>query len=408
MKSRKVLANLLVTALIFMLFSAFMTLNVSAAPYAEYTIVPDNKTIILATDFDSGVYGKAPADGNKDIRPDEDVNTEFGGSAFGGNIGWIATGDWVQYTVNVAQDGKYRVEVWIASDSDSPGGVKLYYNDVEVGTSENSVKNGWQNYELYFVADVDMTAGECVLKTEYTGGINISGIEITPLQENGIPIWIPVEHKIKSFGKNTIRAVDFDPGVYNKAEADGNKDIRPDEAVNTEVGGSEFGGNIGWIAAGDWVQYTVDVQRDGKYLFEAWIASEADAPGGVIIYCDDEEVGLSDNSAKNGWQEYALYTVGEANMTAGEHVIKVEFTGGVNFSGFEVNRTGDMEVPEEPVVTEEDDEIIDDNTTDENSVPDAITDVDDSNNMMLIIILIAAVVVIAVIVIIVINKKKNK
>jgi hypothetical protein len=408
MRSGKLLAKTLAAVLIFMLFSTLITLNVSAEPYKEYTIVPDNRTTIVATDFDSGVYGKAPADGSKDIRPDEDVNTEVGGSEYGGNIGWIAKGDWVQYTVNVAQDGKYRVEAWLASDTDPTGGVKLYYNDVEAGTSENSAREGWQVYNLYFVADVEMTAGTAVLKTEYTGGINIAALEITPLGENGNPIWIPAEHKIKSFGKNIIKAVDFDPGVYGKAPADGgSKDIRPDEEVNTEIGESEFGSNIGWIAAGDWVQYTVDVQRDGKYTFEVWLASDADPTGAAKVYVDDQEAGTSPLSAKNGWQAYELYPAGEINMTKGEHVIKVEFTGGVNYSALEVNRTGDIEVPETEPPAEESPETVAEEVPAEGESETAADD-GGSDNTMLIILLAAIAVVVVVVVIVVIVRKRKK
>ncbi len=410
MKSKKALVSLFATALIFMLLSALMTVNISAEPFKDYTIVPDNKTIIMATDFDSGIYGKAPASGSKDIRPDEDVNTEIGGSDFGGNIGWIAAGDWVQYTVNVAKDGKYRVEAWIASDADPTGAVKLYYNDQEMGTSEDSARDGWQIYDLYFVADVEMTAGKCVLKTEFTGGINVSALEITPLGANGNPIWIPVENKIKSFGKSIIKAVDFDPKAYKKTPSDGSKDIRQDEDVNTEIGSSEFGGNISYIAAGDWVQYSVNVQRDGKYKFEAWLASDADPTGAVKLYCDDKEVGTTPNSAKNGWQSYELYSAGEINITAGDHVIKAEFTGGVNFSALEVTRTGDIEVPEETTLPAEDNTVTggDKAPADSDSGTDIAGENDSGNTALIVILVVAAVVVVAVVVIVVINKNKKK
>lgn len=405
MKSRKVLTKLLVTAFIFMLLSTFITVNVSAEPYVDNLIVPDNKSIIVATDFDSGVYKKAPADGSKDIRPDEEVNTEIGGSDFGGNIGWIAKGDWVQYTVYVEQDGIYRIQAWLASDADPTGAVKLYYNDQEVGTSEKSAKEGWQEYSLYFIADVEMAAGKCVLKTEFTGGLNISALEIIPLGANGNPIWIPVEHKISSAGKNIIKAVDFDPKVYNKAPVDGSKDIRPDEEVNTELSDNEFGSNIGYITAGDWVQYTVKVQRDGKYEFEAWLASDADPTGAVKIYCDDKEVGTSPNSDKNGWQAYDVYPVGETEITAGDHIIKVEFTGGVNFSAFKMTRTGDIGGTQE---TSADEKVGSDDAS--TAQTDAKTGESDGNGMMVIILLIVgvAIVVAAVVVAAVKNSKKSK
>ena len=137
----------------------------------------------------------------------------------------------------------------------------------------------------------------------------------------------------------TIVATDFDSGIYGKAAADGSKDIRPDEEVNTEVGGSEFGGNIGWIGAGDWVQYTIDVAVSGVYRVEGWLASDADPTGSLKVSVGGEEVGTSANCDKNGWQDYSLYTVGNVYLAAGTQVITAEFpNGGVNFAALEFTR----------------------------------------------------------------------
>lgn len=132
-------------------------------------------------------------------------------------------------------------------------------------------------------------------------------------------------------GATTINAVDFDSGTYFESNAsDGSHDIRPDEDIQTEVGGSEFGGNIGWTAAGEWVQYTVNVESAGRYKFEVWLASDADPTGGLALYCDGAAIGTSDGPPKDGWQSYTLMPVGEIDMSAGTHVIKAEWPNGNN------------------------------------------------------------------------------
>jgi hypothetical protein len=206
---------------------------------------------------------------------------------------------------------------------------------------------------------------------------------------------------IRKKDTNIIKAIDFDPGKYNKAPVtDGSKEIRPNEEVNTEKGGSEFGGNICSTAAGDWVQYTVNAQTNGKYKFDAWLASDADPTGAVTVYCDDIKVGTSENSAKKGWQAYELYPAGEIDMTRGEHIIKVEFTGGVNFSALEVTRTGDITEPAETA---------ENNADTGKEAPAAGTAVaSDGNGMLLILVIIAVVIVVIAVVVAVIVKKKNK
>jgi hypothetical protein len=44
--------------------------------------------------------------------------------------------------------------------------------------------------------------------------------------------------------------------------------------------------------------------------------------------------------------------VGETDVTAGEHVIKVEFTGGCNFAALELARVGDIPADEPPPAAE--------------------------------------------------------
>lgn len=172
--------KLFATALAAILMISMLSMSVCAEPYTEIKIGP-GKTTIEATDFDTGEgnYGKAPASGNKDIRPDEEVNTEYGGSGFIGNIGWIAAGDWVQYTVIVEQDGTYKIDAWLATDNDNCGGVKVYYDGNEIGTSPDVEKWGWQDYDLYTVGEVDMTAGTHILKVEFLGGLNFPALEIS-------------------------------------------------------------------------------------------------------------------------------------------------------------------------------------------------------------------------------------
>jgi hypothetical protein len=163
--------------------------------------------------------------------------------------------------------------------------------------------------------------------------------------------WVKPDLKIGG-GKTIINAIDFDSGVYFESNAaDGNHECRPAEDVQTEVGKSEFGGNIGWTAADEWVQYTVKVDAAGKYGFNAWMASDAGTPGTIQVFVNDVLVGETANSLKRGWQDYDLYPVGAIDLAAGTSVIKVLFpNGNMNFSALEINADGSLApVPAAPV-----------------------------------------------------------
>jgi len=174
-------------------------------------------------------------------------------------------------------------------------------------------------------------------------------VTVTDNVLQGAPAWVAPNIKIGG-GTSIIKATDFDSGVYGKAPADGAKDIRPNEEVNTENGAGkaeEVGGNIGWIGKGDWVQYTVNVDAAGTYGFSAWIASDASPTGNVEVYVNDKLVGASEKSLKQGWQAYSLFPVGNIDLAAGKNVVKVVFpAGGLNFCALEVVSGGiDIEAP---------------------------------------------------------------
>lgn len=183
-----------------------------------------------------------------------------------------------------------------------------------------------------------------------------------------IPLMVSAEDADTSLkitdGVTVIEATDFDAGKYYESNAaDGSHNVRTDEEVQTEfcgdsyvgredVNGSEIG-NIGWTAADEWVQYTVNVEKSGIYEIDAWVASGSGEPGAVEISIDGTVIGAA-QSSNDGWQNYSKVSVGTAEITEGTYVIKALFpTGGINFQALEFNRIGRIpvvykELTEEP------------------------------------------------------------
>ena len=409
------------------------TFPVMAEPFKEI-IIGGGETVIEAVWFDSGegnYYEANPEAGNHDIRPDEEVqtydyniNNDYVGGREGENmscIGWIEAEEWVQYTVVCETAGMYDLGMWGGTGGNG-GDAVFSCGRREIGSVfvENNGE-GWQDYAFYPVGQFHMVKGTNVIKVEFPdGGLNFESFLITFVEarEDAPPIvWAPKNFNIGS-GKTTITATDFDPGAANYGKggnpADGELTLRPEEGVNTQYNDEQFGGNIGWIAGGDWVQYTVTVQRDGVYKFDAWLASDADPTGGVKVSCDGEEIGTSPDSARDGWQVYALYPVGEAPIAAGEHVIKVEFTNGLNFSALEVARTGDIpaDEPEPPPAADNGDagdsgdgEAANDGA--EGGAAQADDKEDGEFNALPFIIIGAVLVVVVIIIIVLVAKKKT-
>jgi len=401
---------------------------VAAEPYKDI-VVGEGETVIPAAWFDGGegnYYKVDPEAGNKDIRPDEGVATHdydkqggfVGGRAESGLscIGWIAAEEWVQYTIRCEVAGVYNLGMWGGA---GPGGeVKFSRGGRTIGSvyvEDNG--GGWQDYALYDAGNFHMPKGTHVIRVDFLdGGINFESFVLTLVEarEDAPPVvWVPKNFSVTS-SKTLVTATDFDPGVYGKAPADGFKELRPDEDVNTQYcDNGQFEGNIGWIGAGDWVQYTVDFQRPGMYKFDAWIASDAPEPGNVAIYLDGKPVGESPDSNKDGWQTYSLFPVGEAvAIEEGSRIIKVEFPkGGLNLAAFEITRTGDIPVETEPPPAEDKGggaEGADVGDGDAAPTAEELGDDEGGGNMVLIIIIGAAVVVVVVAIIVLVATKKKK
>ncbi len=107
------------------------------------------------------------------------VNTENTGDAGGGlNVGYIDTGDWMDYNVNVAASGTYTVNFRIAAPS-AGGQLQLRKSD---GTVLNTVTipqtGGWQTWAT-ISSTANLSAGNQVLRIICTGSVqwNINWFE---------------------------------------------------------------------------------------------------------------------------------------------------------------------------------------------------------------------------------------
>lgn len=162
-------------------------------PFAEL-IIPG---IIHATDYDMGIAGEAYYDtdlatyhvttGNYsawnkgwayrndgvDIEViNDNVNTN------GYNVGWIETGEWLQYDVNVTESAIYDIKVRVAS-AEANGRFHLESGGASV-TGTNSVHNtgGWKNWMTILVPNIILSPDDGKLKLVVDAGVfNLSSME---------------------------------------------------------------------------------------------------------------------------------------------------------------------------------------------------------------------------------------
>ncbi len=122
--------------------------------------------------------------------------------------------------------------------------------------------------------------------------------------------------------------------------------FRMDESVDAATVTDE-GATVGWIDAGEWLEYTVNVTQSGLYSFAFRYASGNPNGGGPFRLELDGQV-ISGNitvpsTSPTVWTVWATKTVADIPLSAGKHVLRVAFSSGeFNLGRMTFARTGDL------------------------------------------------------------------
>jgi hypothetical protein len=129
---------------------------------------------IQAENFDEGGQSVAYYDttsgnaGGKYRSTDVDIESTSD-SGGGYNVGWMAVGEWLNYTVNVGTSGTYDLEFRVAANG-SGGTFRLEVNGTDkTGTLTIPNTGGWQNWTTVRKTGVSLSAGTQVWRFRVTG-----------------------------------------------------------------------------------------------------------------------------------------------------------------------------------------------------------------------------------------------
>lgn len=288
---------------------------------------------IQVENFDTGgrdVAYRDTSSGNSGgkYRVNDDVDIESASDTGGGyDVGWAAAGEWLKYTVNVAAAGTYDLEIRVAS-AGAGGTFHLEANGVDL-TGRLTVPNtgSWQTWATMRKA-VTLTGGSQVWRLvmdtngSSTAVGNFNYLRLSPRSGStaygGTPPTLP----------GTIQAENFDEGASGVAYLDttaGNtggkhRTTSVDIQSTTDSGG---GFNLGWTAAGEWLNYTVNVGTAGTYDIDVRVAS-AGTGGTFHIKVDGvDKTGRLTVPNTGGWQTWTTVRKSGINLSAGPHVLRL-------------------------------------------------------------------------------------
>jgi len=130
----------------------------------------------------------------------------------------------------------------------------------------------------------------------------------------------------------------FDSSEYNEGTD------RLDEYVDTGLDATE-GMNVGWITAGEWLEYSVNVATSGTYSVAIRYAS-GNANGGGPMHFELDGQSISNQISfptTSYWDSWATKTVTDIPLTAGDHILRVAVDDGeFNLGKMTFSRTGDL------------------------------------------------------------------
>lgn len=127
---------------------------------------------------------------------------------------------------------------------------------------------------------------------------------------------------------------EFEGGVgqgvsYNDVNVENNGDYRQDEYVDCILDANE-GATVHWIAAGEWIEYTVNVEQPGNYNLIFRYACDNNNGGGPFNI-ESDGVQLKSNisvSSTGNWNGYRDKLVTNIPLKSGEQVIRLYFENG--------------------------------------------------------------------------------
>ena len=249
-------------------------------------------------------YDLTPGNTGGEYRND-DVDIGLSEDVGGGyTVGWIDTGEWLTYDLDIPEDGIYQVVARVASDFDTTHSLDISIDD-QTTTIGFEATGGWQAWEDAVSGDLELTAGSHELRLDMgSSGFNLNYIDLIAPED------LRVEAEdYQNFYDSTY---DNQGGGYRNSAVD----IEP----TTDIGG---GFNVGWIDVGEWLTYSVDVPYDGDYLVVGRVASNFDRSHSINVSIDGQTTTL-DFGDTGGWQSWDDVTGDRLNLTAGTHELRLD------------------------------------------------------------------------------------
>ncbi|HPW94927.1 MAG TPA: family 43 glycosylhydrolase, partial [Fibrobacteraceae bacterium] len=126
-----------------------------------------------------------------------------------------------------------------------------------------------------------------------------------------------------------IEAENYDLGGHNNAYSDNDYDNQGGEyrEDGVDVVTNDNGYAVGYTEAGEWLEYTVNVEAEDVYTVEARVASGSETSS-FRLFIDDEAITDTIKVETTGdWDTYSVITAKTSKLKKGSQILKIAVTG---------------------------------------------------------------------------------
>jgi hypothetical protein len=311
-------------------------IRVTATPTTPYAGVIPLPGPIEAENYDNG---------GQDISYSDTTATNDGGQFRADGVDLIAsrdpddagagyavnnfrTGEWLVYTVSVANTGLYDIEARVATGTLATAAFHIEIDGVNVtGSLVPGATGNFGTFQWVKKPSVQLSAGQHVLKlVSDQEPVDVNRIRVTAVTHtpfSGTPISLPGRFEAEHFdrGGEGFAYHDNVPGNAGGAGA-----YRPDEDVDTRVSKDPEGGDyvVYNFDNNEWLVYTVNVEQSGTYDIELRLASGTSSTSAFHVEIDDVNVtGTVSVPATGSFGAFQWVGKKGVALTAGQHVLKL-------------------------------------------------------------------------------------
>lgn len=264
----------------------------------------------------------------------DDVDIEATGDTDGGyNVGWTRTGEWLEYDTSLAA-GTYQVTARVAALNDG-GALSVGINGAFTPSVPVNSTGSWQSWQSLVLGNLDVAAGTASVRVNVdSGGFNLNWLALERVELDGdgdgvsdgqdlcpeTPAGAAVNQAGCATGGVQLQAEDYlsyyDTSSGNRGGAYRSDDV--DIEATSDTGG---GYNVGWIVAGEWLEYNAELAA-GSYRVTARLAANGSG-GSLSVDVDGVSTGSVDVGDTGGWQSWVTRDLGRISVADGVASVRV-------------------------------------------------------------------------------------